>query len=280
MEHGLCYSQYTDLFLKGEGPMDAARWDRSAGDYQRVFREGCNGYNRRLLDFMLDSGILYPGCKVLDVGCGVGKYGTYFAAMGCDVTLTDISGEMLRRAEENMRPYASPWRTVAGDFETMEPSLLAPSGPFDLAISTMSPAVHDLATVKKLSALTRGWCLLTNFVSWRQPLRDRFYRALAYDPVRSMAGGLDSPEALEKAVEQAGYEPHIRYENYDWADERSPQEAAAYLIRRHPAMDEEDPELFRRAVETAAGLCDEKGIFQDRVFTRVAWLSWKTLKED
>ena len=58
------------------------------------------------------------------------------------------------------------------------------------------------------------------------------------------------------------------------------QEAAAYLIRRHPAMDEEDPELFRRAVETAAGLCDEKGIFQDRVFTRVAWLSWKTLKED
>ena len=45
-------------------------------------------------------------------------------------------------------------------------------------------------------------------------------------------------------------------------------------------MDEEDPELFRRAVETAAGLCDEKGIFQDRVFTRVAWLSWKTLKED
>ena len=95
-----------------------------------------------------------------------------------------------------------------------------------------------------------------------------------------MAGGLDSPEALEKAVEQAGYEPHIRYENYDWADERSPQEAAAYLIWRHPAMDEEDPELFRRAVETAAGLCDEKGIFQDRVFTRVAWLSWKTLKED
>ena len=71
--------------------MEAARWDRLAGDYQRVFESGISEYNRRLLDFLLSSGMLYPGCKVLDVGCGVGKYGTYFAALGCEVTLTDIS---------------------------------------------------------------------------------------------------------------------------------------------------------------------------------------------
>ena len=260
--------------------MEAARWDRLAGDYQRVFESGISEYNRRLLDFLLSSGMLYPGCKVLDVGCGVGKYGTYFAALGCEVTLTDISPEMLRRAEENLRPFTAPWRTVVGDFETLEPSLLSPSGPHDLVISTMSPAVHDMATVEKFSSLSRDWCLLTNFVSWRQPLRDRFYRALGFDPVRSMAGGLDSLASLEKLVEQAGYEPHVRYEDYNWQDERSAEEAARYLIRRHPAMDKEDPELFKRALEVAGGLCNEKGIFPDRVFTRVAWLSWKTLKED
>lgn len=260
--------------------MDAAKWDKQAGDYQRVYESGISDYNRRLMQFLLDSGMLYPGCRVLDVGCGVGKYGSYFAALGCDVTLTDISPEMLRRAEENMRPFAGPWRTIAGDFETMEASALATAGPFHLAISTMSPAIHNLATVKKLSELTEGWCLLTNFVSWRQPLRDSFYSALGYEPAQSMAGGLDSLGPLVEAVRQAGYEPSLRYESYDWQDERRAEEAARYLIRRHPAMDEEDSELFKRAVETAAGLCDEKGIFLDQVFTRVAWLSWKTKKED
>ncbi len=260
--------------------MEAAKWDRQAGDYQRVFESGISEYNRKLLDFLLSSGMLLPGCKVLDVGCGVGKYGSYFAALGCDVTLNDISAEMLRRAEENMKPFPAPWRTVLGDFMALEDSDLAPSGPHDLAISTMSPAVHDLATVEKFSALTRGWCLLTNFVSWRQPLRDSFYSALGYDPVQAMAGGLNSLASLEKLVEQAGYEPHVRYEDYNWQDERSAEEAARYLILRHPAMDKEDPELFKRALEVAAGLCNEKGIFPDRVFTRVAWLSWNTKKED
>ena len=83
--------------------MDASKWDKHAGDYQRVFKVGISDYNRRLIKFLLNSGMLYPGCKVLDVGCGVGKYGTYFAALGCEVTLMDISPEMLRRAEENMQ---------------------------------------------------------------------------------------------------------------------------------------------------------------------------------
>ncbi len=260
--------------------MDASKWDKHAGDYQRVFKAGISDYNRRLIKFLLNSGMLYPGCKVLDVGCGVGKYGTYFAALGCGVTLMDISPEMLRRAEENMQAFSTPWHTVQGDFNSVSPGEDAFAGGFDLSMSTMSPAIHDLATVKKLSAMTHGWCLVTNFVSWRQPIRDSFYRALGYDPVESMAGGVGSIGELEKAVRLAGYEPHLRYESYDWLDERSPVEAAEYLIRRHPAMDENDSELLKRATASAAGLCDGRGVFRDEVNTQVAWLSWKTTKED
>ena len=66
-------------------------WDEAAADYQRVFRMGLNDYNRQLLEFFTSNGLLHPGCRVLDIGCGVGKYGTYFAELGCGVTLTDIS---------------------------------------------------------------------------------------------------------------------------------------------------------------------------------------------
>ena len=42
------------------------------------------------------------------IGCGVGKYGAYLAGLGCDVTLTDISENMIAHACENMAPYKTP----------------------------------------------------------------------------------------------------------------------------------------------------------------------------
>lgn len=256
--------------------MDTVKWDSHAGDYQRVFQAGINEYNRGLLDFLMEKQMLRPGCRVLDVGCGVGKYGTYFAALGCDVTLTDISGQMLRRAEENMRPFSTPWRTLQCDFNTVSPDEAAFAGGFDLAVSTMSPAIHDLETVQKLSAMTHGWCFITNFVSWRQPLRDRFYTALGFDPAASMAGGRDTMDTLVRAVSAAGFQPQLRYVPYDWLDIRSPREAAAYLIRRHGAMDEQDTALLARAETVAAGLCNARGEFEDAVYTQVAWLYWRS----
>lgn len=57
---------------------DAAQaWDRAAPDYQRVYRLGLNDYNARLLRFWEESGMLFPGARVLDIGCGVGKYGAF-----------------------------------------------------------------------------------------------------------------------------------------------------------------------------------------------------------
>ena len=70
---------------------EKVKWDSAAPDYQSVFRLGINEYNARQLDFWRERGMLTPGCRVLDIGCGVGKYGVYLAQLGYDVTLIDIS---------------------------------------------------------------------------------------------------------------------------------------------------------------------------------------------
>ena len=57
------------------------QWDNVAEDYQRVFTLGQNDYNRSLLQFLEKECGLRPGIRVIDVGCGVGKYGVYFAGM-------------------------------------------------------------------------------------------------------------------------------------------------------------------------------------------------------
>lgn len=79
------------------------KWDAVAADYQQVYTLGGNDYNARLVGFLLDEGMLHPGDRVLDMGCGVGKYGRVFASMGCDVTLADISPKMLELRQKTWR---------------------------------------------------------------------------------------------------------------------------------------------------------------------------------
>lgn len=254
----------------------AQKWDRSSADCQRVFQDGINDYNRGLLAFFQDNGMLWPGCRVLDIGCGVGKYGAYLAALGCAVTLTDISPRMLDYARENMAAFHTPWETLLCDFGEVSPTHPLLSGGFDLTISTMSPAIHDLATIRKMSALTRGWCFTANFVSWEQPLRDRFYRALGMDCAAALPDASGRASELIQAVSAAGYTPRIQYVPYAWSDDRAPAEAARYLLQREDVPAEPSGELLAQAERAAMALADARGLFVDTVNTQVQWLYWKT----
>jgi ubiquinone/menaquinone biosynthesis C-methylase UbiE len=52
------------------------------------------------MDFIENN--MQEGMKILDAGCGAGRYSIEFAKRGCKVTLFDISDEQLRIAEEKI----------------------------------------------------------------------------------------------------------------------------------------------------------------------------------
>jgi cyclopropane fatty-acyl-phospholipid synthase-like methyltransferase len=45
---------------------------------------------------------LHRGMRILDAGCGAGRYSIEFAKRGCQVTLFDISDEQLKIAEDKI----------------------------------------------------------------------------------------------------------------------------------------------------------------------------------
>ncbi len=251
-------------------------WDRAARDYQQVYRLGLNGYNTRLLRFWAESGMLFPGARVLDVGCGVGKYGRVLAELGCDVTLTDVSGEMLRLAGENMAMVKTPWAAVLCDFNEVTGQEPAFAKGFDFSISTMSPAVHDAETVRKMRAMTRGWCFLARFSDWEQPFRDLLMSRMGLEPRSPHADLKEDCAAMLRAVREAGFAPQVKTVDYRWSDDRTPEEMADYLARRYFAGEPEAESLRARALALSRALADPDGFVRDRVSTRVAWIWWKT----
>ncbi len=251
-------------------------WDRAAENYQNVFRLGLNDYNASLLRFWQEKNMLFPGARVIDIGCGVGKYGTYLAELGYDVTLTDISGEMLRHAEENMARYKTPWAVYRCDFNEATGKEQVFADGFDLAISAMSPAVHDAETVQKMSAMTRGWCFLARFYDWEQPFRDRLMRQLGMVP-RSVFNDLKGDCAsMIRAVSEAGFVPQVEYVDYNWADPRSPEQMADYMKRNYFSEDENRDALHRDTLRLARECTNTDGMVIDNVNTKVAWIYWRT----
>jgi len=259
-----------------EGFMEntAAHWDAVAQNYQNVYRLGQNDYNKSLFSFWIQQGMLRPGDRVLDIGCGVGKYGVMFAGYGCDVTLTDISPEMIARARENLAPYSVPHRAEVSDFSaaTGEEPVYAPG--FDFSISTMSPAVSTVETVRRMSSMTRGTCFLTNFCVWEQPARDAVMRSLALPTQPLMHGLAADCDALTAAVREAGYTPQQLIVDYCWADDRTPTEQVQYLKSRYAdaLAGVSEPELLK----AVTALCSENGLFHDNINTKVLWLWWST----
>lgn len=253
------------------------KWNRVSGDYQSVFKLGINEYNTSLLQFLVENGMLMPGCRVIDIGCGVGKYGTYLAGLGCDVTLTDISDKMIQSAKENMAPFKTPWAAIRCDFNDITGSEEAFSKGFDLAISTMSPAIHDVGTVRKMSRMTHGWCFAARFYDRQQPFRDAIMRAIGLQPRPVFEKDLKADCAgIIRAVSEAGYMPMVKYVDYDWSDKRSVSEMADYMYRNY-FSDLPNKEILRMtAFAHLKGMCDDRDMINDNVNTRVAWIYWNT----
>ena len=251
-------------------------WDRMAENYQAIFRLGLNEYNEGLLRFWHEEGMLRPGFRFLDIGCGVGKYGTYLAELGYDVTLTDISGEMLRHAEENMAKYSTPWAVYRCDFNEITGREEVFAKGFDLAVSTFSPAVHDTETVRKMSDMTRSWCFLARFQSWEQPFRDALMLEMGIEPKQAFDDLKGDVASMIQAISAAGYTPLVRVVDYNWSDRRTPEQMAAYLRRSYFAEEAEVDRLCSEALSAAAKLSDESGFVDDSVNTKVAWIYWKT----
>ncbi|HET7874144.1 MAG TPA: class I SAM-dependent methyltransferase [Methylomirabilota bacterium] len=106
--------------------MTRSPWAR---EYARTPKEYIWG--REPSAFAREVGVwLWPGARVLELGCGEGRDSVFFAVRGCEVTGVDLSAAGLRKAERLAREHQVRVCWIHGDLARS-----APGPPFDLVYS-------------------------------------------------------------------------------------------------------------------------------------------------
>lgn len=140
-----------DLFAEG-----ADRWTGEAADWWDAFYTDrsrpvpffVDKPDENLVEW-LDRGLIPPGGRVLDLGCGPGRNARYLAARGFTVDAVDLSPTAIAWAEERARAAGAAVRFHRGDAFTLAGTALR--GPYDLVHD--SGCFHHLPPHRRISYL-------------------------------------------------------------------------------------------------------------------------------
>jgi SAM-dependent methyltransferase len=211
-------SFYEQMLLKNYRGTSGAEenWNARAKHFNMSQLKDRSGFAERVTEILRERGIL-AGASILDIGGGSGRYAVPFAAHALHVTVTDISANMLELAKSNAESQGlDNLSYVKTEWESVEISALNWNKKFDLAFASMCPAVRLPEGFRKMMEVSKGFCLMNQFISGTDTLADYLIKTLAikrsYDPHNDR----DTVQAVFNLLWLEGYEPEI---TYLWQDE-------------------------------------------------------------
>lgn len=201
-----------------------AYWDASAEGFQhRVAGHDWNLEDDPALAILKRIGALRPEGRVLDIGCGVGRHLGTFAPQVGEAVGVDVSSRMLEFAAENLRRHPNVV-LQAGDFKAPDADLsaLLASG-FDLAFASMSPAVEDRESLRRMCACSGSWCMVDRFLEERDDVKAAVFGAIGRDVRDDPHNRADRMKLLWDLLWEEGYCPqmevHARSETFEMSSD-------------------------------------------------------------
>ena len=172
------------------------RWDERAGQWESELRDDAvvQDITRKRIDaavrFLTYCGALEPGFRVMDIGCGPGRFVAEFAKRVHLAEGTDFSGAMLE--------YASSFCKEKGihnvdftkcDFLKADVGQLGWTGQFDLVYSSMTPAMSRFSSLEKMIAMSRAFCCSSCCIIGHSSVQDVIAAEAGPERVRPMWDG-------------------------------------------------------------------------------------------
>lgn len=211
------------------------RWNKMAGDFADRTGDKENSERRQgIIDWLQDSGALFAGARVVDIGAGPGNWAIPLAEAGAEVVaLEPALGmiEILRRriadSQANVTTHQATWQEI--DLE-----VLGWRSGFDLVFASMTPGVDGPEMLYKMLTAAKdsgAFCYLSAFAGrawqeWYGPL----WRILFNEELGGHINDIIYPFNLVYAL---GYRPELRFEQWErhisWTRDKAIEDFSNHL---------------------------------------------------
>jgi SAM-dependent methyltransferase len=192
-------------------------WDERSADWDAWLRgddvRARQGEERvrAVAGFLRDRGLLGLDHDVVDVGCGPGRFVTEFARTARRVVGLDFSARMIEAGERlsRERGLADVEFSVC-DFQAPDAFDPAWEGAFDLAFSSITPAIAGLDALERFIRLSRAWCMNVCFARYENELHDRVLAGVfGRPPRREQTGHSHWLTELLDVLRHLGHRPEV-----------------------------------------------------------------------
>jgi len=273
---GMDLQYFTHLWSEGKTakPSGKSFWNNRADEFNKSVSQGSpDARIRKIVEYLSYNSLLSKNSSVLDIGCGPGRFAVEFAKLSTDVTGLDISDKMLDYAVKNAEA-ANLSNTSFKNLNWDEVNLkdYGWRKKFELVTAINSPGIHDLATLEKMIAASKGYCFLSNFVDRSDSVQDILRsQVLKLEEVKFYTNTVYS---IFNILWLSGYYPSISFVDTNREHVRTVAEAYVYygtLFETENNSDAEKNQLIRGYLEEIS----INGLVMEKVRTKTAWIHWK-----
>ncbi len=158
-----------DTYQVHKGFASVEYWDKVSAGYDKDKKELGVQKLEKTMAFFRRKHLVFPGMKVLDIGCGTGRLATAFAGQGAHVVALDFSEGMLDRFRQELpKSLESNVDIRLEDWKTLDVRSLGWEKHFDLVIAFMSPAVSTPDSFFKMMSLSKNACAMRGWSAKRK----------------------------------------------------------------------------------------------------------------
>lgn len=276
--------------MQEENPSDAPKhsaqmWDRRADAWEKARMEGKKESDsdriENTVEFLRGQGLLTADQSVADIGCGPGRFATAFARSAGKVTGFDFSENMVRYGMEYAkRQGRDNVEFKVCDFQTLDIEKEGYREAFDLVFSSMTPAIHGMAGLKKSMDMSRAYCCNITQISTNDQLLIRITKDLY---------GKNPPEfkmgrwfySMFNVLFLMGYYPEVSYYHRHQEHLVFPDESYTEMLMRQLMPSEEwNKENEQRIWKWLQDHMNSDGAVEEQKDTCYGRILWDVRKRD
>lgn len=232
------------------GYSTAHTWNRMAARYDKDDEDEKDKRETQIAEtcaFLKREGVSFKGSRILDIGCGPGRFTFAFAERGAQVVCIDSAENMIVRLREEMpESLQENITSLHADWHTLDLEEHGFTKAFDLVFANMTPAVMGPETFLKLMDASRQWCWFRGWAGRREnKLLEGLHKELFNKESDRFSGNFIITFNLVYAL---GFFPSCTFQSIGWTRRTTVSEAIEFYSNFFHSGDSQPPDELREKI--------------------------------